>query len=293
MLKTRRLAERKDGASRCQAEPRASVAAAESARYKVPVPASAIPPLEIVTPAIVIRARAFGEADKIVTFLTRDLGKLTGIAKGAKRSKRRFVNVLEPFTHVSVRLRLRSTSDLAFISACELVDAPHGLARDLVKFAYASYMLELTDRMIRGREAGGETYELVRDALGLVDRGQPEPGVLRAFELCLLRLTGYEPTLDHCRHCGASLASVTSMYVHPARGGVLCAQCRPEGRTYVASRATLERLTELQRARFDDADASRFAMSSSVASEARALLRSFFAGNLTAPLASERLLDEL
>jgi len=257
------------------------------------VPASVIPPLETVTPAIVIRARAFGEADKIVTFLTRDLGKLSGIAKGAKRSKRRFVNVLEPFTHVSARLRLRSTSDLAFISACELVEAHHSFARDLVKFAYASYVLELTDRMIRGREAGRETYELVRDVLGLLERGQPEPGVLRAFELHLLRLTGYEPTLDQCRRCGAGLASVTSMYVHPARGGVLCARCRAEGRAYVASRATLERLTEIRRARFDDADTSRFTMPPAVAAEARTVLRSFFAGSLTAPLVSERLLDEL
>jgi len=79
---------------------------------------SALPPNETTTPAIVVRARVFGESDKIVTFLTRDLGKVAGIAKGAKNSKRRFVNVLEPFTHVNVRLRQRPSSDLAFINAC-------------------------------------------------------------------------------------------------------------------------------------------------------------------------------
>src|SRR6266850_351054 len=110
------------------------------------VPPSVLPPRETVTPAIVVRARAFGESDKIVTFLTRDLGKVTGIAKGAKRSKRRFVNVLEPFTHVNVRLRQRPASDLAFISACELLDAPQNFTLDLRTFAYASYILELTDR---------------------------------------------------------------------------------------------------------------------------------------------------
>ena len=254
---------------------------------------SLIPPVETTTPAIVMHARAFGESDKIVTFLTRDAGKLTGIAKGAKRSKRRFVNVLEPFTHVNVQLRQRASSDLAFIAACELLEAHHTFARDLLKFAHASYMLELTDRMIRGREAGRETYELVRDALGHLDRGRPESGLLRAFELHLLRLTGYEPALDRCRRCGAGLESVTSMYVDPARGGVLCAGCRGEGRAYVASRRTLERLIELARARFDDADAAQFLLPPTVAAEARTLVRSFFATNLTAPLASERLLDEL
>jgi len=99
---------------------------------------SAIAPQETTTPAVVIRARIFGESDKIVTFLTRDAGKLAGIAKGAKHSKRRFVNVLEPFTHVSLRVRQRPSSDLAFIAACELLDAPRSFTRDLRKFAFAS-----------------------------------------------------------------------------------------------------------------------------------------------------------
>jgi DNA repair protein RecO (recombination protein O) len=253
----------------------------------------AIAPLESVTPAIVIRARAFGESDKIVTFLTSDLGKLSGIAKGAKNSKRRFVNVLEPFTHVRLRVRQRPSSDLAFIVGCELVEAYPSFARDLLKFAYASYMLELTDRMIRGRESGGETFELVRDALALLDRGTPEPGVLRAFELHLLRLTGYEPALDRCRRCGATLESVESMYVHPARGGVVCPACRGEGRVYVASRTTLERLRDLQRVRFADADPRQFVLAVDVAAESRAALRALLAATLTTPLASERLLAEL
>jgi DNA repair protein RecO (recombination protein O) len=262
-------------------------------RYKIEVPRSAIPPLETITPAIVIRARAFGDSDKIVTFLTRDLGKVAGIAKGAKNSKRRFVNVLEPFTHVRLRLRQRSSSDLGFIDACELLDAPLSFARDLTKFGYASYILELTDRMVREREAGGELYELVRDALAYLERATPTTGILRTFELGLLRLTGYEPALDRCRRCSAALAGLTSMYVHPGRGGVLCARCRGEGRAYVASRPTLERLMELQRARFDGADVSSFDLTPGMAAEARALVRSFFAANLTAPLASERFLEDV
>jgi DNA repair protein RecO (recombination protein O) len=66
--------------------------------------------LEERTPAIVLRGRPHGESDKIVTFLTKDWGKVTGIAKGAKRSQRRFVNVLEPFTHVQLRFRSSHSS---------------------------------------------------------------------------------------------------------------------------------------------------------------------------------------
>ncbi len=257
------------------------------------MPGSAIPFHETVTPAVVVRTRAFGESDKIVTFLTRDLGKIAGIAKGAQRSKRRFVNVLEPFTHVDVTLRLRPSSDLAFVNACVLRDAPISLARDLMKFAYASYVLELTDRMVREREAGPETYELVRDAIALLEGGEAEPGVLRAFELHLLRLTGYEPELDRCRRCAIAVGSGTTMYVHPARGGVLCARCRGEGRAYQASQPVLERLITLQRTNFTAIDGHRFRIAPGMAVEARALVRCFFAANLTAPLASEKLLESL
>ena len=242
---------------------------------------------------MVVRTRAFGESDKIVTFLTRDLGKIAGIAKGAQRSKRRFVNVLEPFTHVEVTLRLRPGSDLAFVQACELRDAPISVARDLLKFAYASYVLELTDRMVREREAGPETYELVRDAIALLEGGDAEPGMLRAFELHLLRLTGYEPELGHCRRCGTGFTAGPAMYVHPARGGVLCARCRGEGRVYQASQPVLARLIAFQTMSFAGGAPDRFRLDPGMAAEARALVRCFFAGNLTAPLASEKFLESL
>jgi len=201
--------------------------------------------------------------------------------------------VLEPFTHVNVRVRQRPASDLAFINACELLDAPRTFTRDLTKFALASYVLELTDLTIRGRESGPETYELVRDALALLERSDPEVGLVRAFELHLLRLTGYEAALDRCRRCGAALAPAEPVYAQPARGGLLCGRCRGDGRSYVISSATLERLAALQHASFAAPDARGFALAPAVAAEARALLRSFLAATVTFPLASERLLDEL
>jgi len=252
-----------------------------------------IPAEEIQTPAIVIRGRAFGESDKIVTFLTRDLGKVTGIAKGAKRSKRRFVNVLEPFTAVDVTLRIRQHSDLAFINACVLAEVYYSFTRDLEKFGYASYVLELTDRLIRGQEAGAETYDLVQAVLRLLDRSQPEPGILRAFELQLLRQTGYEPVLHECQGCGATYRAAGRLFVQPLHGGVRCAACVGESRSHEASEDTLTRLIGFQETTFEEADSTPFALSPRSANEARTLVRSFFASSLTKPLASERLLEDL
>src|ERR1700756_3888015 len=109
---------------------------------------------EFSTSALVLRTRPFGESDRIVTLITEQHGKLTGIAKGAKNSRRRFAGTLEPFVRIRVVFRQRPTSDLAFLLRCELIEVLRQFTRDLDRFAAGSYVLELTDRMVLGRESG-------------------------------------------------------------------------------------------------------------------------------------------
>jgi len=184
-------------------------------------------PDEIATPAFVLRARPYGESDRIVTFITEQYGKVTGIAKGAKNSRRRFAGTLEPFVHVRVVFRVRPASDLAFLLRCELLEALRGLTADLDRFAAGSYVLDLTDRMVLGRESGVEVYHLVRDALRLLAGGaEPDP-LLRAVEMHLLRASGWAPALDRCRGCGTPANA--PLYLVAERGGLLCRRCVPIG----------------------------------------------------------------
>jgi DNA repair protein RecO (recombination protein O) len=165
-------------------------------------------PVEITTPAFVLRTRPYGESDLIVTFITEQQGKLTGIGKGAKNSKRRFPGTLQPFLHVRVVFTQRPTSDLAFLLRCELIEALRGITTDVDRFAAASYVLDLTDRMVIGRESGAEVYSL-----------------LRALELHLLCATGWGPVFDRCRGCGAP--ADTALFLSVERGGLLCRRCVP------------------------------------------------------------------
>jgi DNA repair protein RecO (recombination protein O) len=181
---------------------------------------------EISSPAFVLRTRAYGESDRIVTLLTEHHGKVTGIAKGAKNSRRRFAGTLEPFVRVQAVFRPHGASELAFLVRCELLAALRAFTRDLDRFAAGSYVLELVDRLVLGREPGGEVFRLLDDALGLLDREAPAERVLRAFELHLLAVTGYAPAVDRCRACGADLGSVTA-YLAPGRGGLVCRRCVP------------------------------------------------------------------
>src|SRR5262245_59880701 len=86
---------------------------------------------ELVTPALVLRTRSYGESDRIVTFITEQHGKVTGIAKGAKNSRRRFAGTLEPFVRVRLVFRQRPASDLAFLLRCELIGVLREFTRDL------------------------------------------------------------------------------------------------------------------------------------------------------------------
>lgn len=203
--------------------------------------------IELATPAFVLHARPFGESDRIVTFITESQGKLTGIAKGAKNSRRRFAGTLEPFVHVRVVFRQKPTTDLAFLLRCELLEALRGFTRDLDRFGAGSYVLELTDRMVLGRETGGSVYRLVRATLGLLDDGAlaMDP-LLRAFELHLLAASGYGPALDRCRGCDTSTLTAETSYLAVGRGGFVCRVCvrpgepvRPVGVAVVRALAAL------------------------------------------------------
>lgn len=213
---------------------------------------------EIITPALVLRTRPYGESDRIVTLLTEKHGKVTGIAKGAKNSRRRFAGTLEPFVRIRAVFQQRSASELVFLLRCELLGAWRAFARDLDRFAAGSAVLELTDRMVLGREPGGERlYRLVEEALTLLDGEVACDPVVRAFELHLLAATGYAPALDRCRGCDRPIGDGPAAFLTPERGGFLCRACvGPGERGRPVSDTTIRELARLARGSLAEAAGS-------------------------------------
>ena len=196
-----------------------------------------------VTPAIVLRTWPFGESDKIVSFLTETHGKLTGIAKGAKRSRKRFANSLEPFSLVNLRFQDRAHSHLAFILASELLLGYKHLITSLEKISVASYLVEITDGLIGEREENRLIYRHLKDGLVHLEKQAMSLTFLTSFELKLLRLAGYQPLLDSCRRCGKERWHSWTMRWHfsPRDGGILCDSCsRLRKEIFPLSAATLE-----------------------------------------------------
>jgi len=185
------------------------------------------------TPAIVLRSWPFGESDRIVSFLTESHGKLTGIAKGAKRSKKRFVNSLEPFSFVNLRFQDGVHSSLAFILGCELQKSYKNLIASLDKIAVAFYCVEITEGLIAEREENRLVFKHLKQSLSYLENQETSLTFLIGFELKLLRLAGYQPFLDSCRRCGVNRprlpdpipTSRMRWHFSLRDGGILCESC--------------------------------------------------------------------
>lgn len=206
-------------------------------------------PLRYVTPAIVLRTWPFGESDKIVSFLTENHGKLTGIAKGAKRSRKRFVNSLEPFSLVNLRFHDRAHSNVAFIVASDLTFGFKRLLTSLEKITLASYLVEITDGLIGEREENRLVFLHLKDGLTYLEEQSTSLTFVTSFELRLLKLAGYQPLLEGCRRCGSERRNrcASRWYFSPRDGGILCESCsRLRKEIFPLSAATLETLTNLQ-----------------------------------------------
>ena len=154
--------------------------------------------------ALVLRTYALGESDRIVVLLTRDRGKKRGVARGARRSRKRFAGALEPLTRVRVAYSEREQRDLVQLSYAEPVRSP--LAAPGEACTYASYFAELLDEWASDNDAQERLYRLGAAVLDALVDGAPGEPLARYFEYWLLRLEGVYPSVTACPQCGRSLA---------------------------------------------------------------------------------------
>lgn len=173
---------------------------------------------------IVLRSYPFGEADKVVVLISPLHGKLRTVAKGVRKTKSKFGARLETFMEVD--LVLYEGRNLDLITQAELRSSFPSLRRDLRAVAAASTMAEVVDAVAQEDEPSVTLFELFRRGLAALDAGRTSPDVLTAFLLQLLGVQGLAPALTRCATC-ARTDRLDRFSV--AAGGILCAECRPEG----------------------------------------------------------------
>jgi DNA repair protein RecO (recombination protein O) len=203
---------------------------------------------------VVLRTQKLGEADRIVTVLTRRHGKVRAVAKGVRRTKSKFGARLEPFSHVDLQLYTGRTLDI--VSQAESIRS-YGppIVGDYAAYTAGTAVLETADRLTaEEREPSLRLFLLVVGALrSLAERAHPSPLVLDAFLLRAMSVAGWEPALGDCARCGEE--GPHRHFSVPA-GGTVCPDCRPTG-SAMPNPVTIELLESLLSGDWESAEASQ------------------------------------
>lgn len=170
---------------------------------------------------IVLRTWRLGEADRIVSLLTEQHGKVRAVAKGARKARSRFAARLQPGRHLALQL-FAGRGELDTVTQAETVDGFTAIASDLPRLGRAAVMLEAAELATLDREPDAELYRLLLGALRALEAAD-RPVVLTGFLLKLLAHEGVQPALDRCVSCGSEDDLVA---YDVGSGGVRCRGCR-------------------------------------------------------------------
>lgn len=199
----------------------------------------------LTTPALLARVVDYGEADRICDLITRDAGRISAMARGARRSRRRFGGALSLFVLGEATVTApRPGRSLGVLERFDsLRDFSAGMSRDVVKAAHGSYVLELARELLPEAQPEPDAFDLLTETLELLSSGPPSPPLLRAVELKLLRHHGTGLSLSRCVACGREMEAGEPARLDAARGGVTCWLCAGTGEPLEpAARTWMDRL---------------------------------------------------
>lgn len=175
------------------------------------------------TEAIVLRKRDFRETSLIVTFYTRDFGKLTGIMKGIRTEPSKFASTVEPFSHNEIIFYRKLNSSLHLVSQCDVRDNFDSLRQSIAGVGVGSLMMELVDAVMPLEDKNEEIFDLALAGLKELGVNGNCEKIATIFKIKILSLSGFKPHLDSCISCGDRI--LTHSRFSLSLGGLLCLRC--------------------------------------------------------------------
>jgi DNA repair protein RecO (recombination protein O) len=176
------------------------------------------------TEAIILNGRDYGESDRLIAFYGETAGLLKGIAKGARRSKKRFVHTFEPCS--VVRLTYRARKGLVWIDACSLLEPNLSLRSDLKRWGQAALISEIVLEMVPEGEPQPELFPLLQQTLDHLVKTRDPVNVVLLFLLRFLHVMGYLPSLERCAVCHRPLKMANYWWWQVSQGSLVCAEHR-------------------------------------------------------------------
>ncbi len=215
----------------------------------------------VTTPAILLRRVDFGDYDLIITFLSLTKGKISIIAKSAKKSTKRFAGLLEIFSQLELVYSTGRGKGLPVLQEATLIQPFAGIRGHIKKTAYASYWSEIINGWMEENETYEPLYRLFAHVLVQLDEGRvPEAFLSILFQMQFAKLAGLSPDLDGCQICRTDFEKTSGdrLQFDLTRGGIVCTACASNDRSISLSKGTIKQLRWLERSDLAKADRVKF-----------------------------------
>ena len=200
-----------------------------------------------------MRVKEFGESDLLISFFTRDRGQVRGVAKGGRRSCKRFVNCLDLFTLVKLEYGLSREGTLPLLQSGRLIDGYPNLRGNFSAISIASFMVEITEILYPQGVVEERAFHLLKEAFAGLSGGVKAPVVALLFEGKSLALSGFGIDTEKCCHCGRSYKGEGRAVFVPKKGGISCLQCgKPSPRNPVLTPDGIRVLAMIQNKNMND-----------------------------------------
>ena len=227
----------------------------------------------IKTDAILLKKIELRETSLLLSFFTRESGKIKGVIKGVRNPQPQFGALYEVFSLDRIVFYEKKDREIFIISQCELLDFFPSLRKDLERLGYASYYTELIDATCGIGEKNETIFNLLLDSLGFLSQSGSAKRITRVFEIKLLKALGMMPRLRQCINCGSKNLS-SNVRFSVKDGGVLCNQCfRSDIKAVPITAGTLNFMESVAIASMEKV--SRIKVSKSVGKELEHLMRNF------------------
>jgi DNA repair protein RecO (recombination protein O) len=244
-----------------------------------------------VVEAIILQVEPYGESDLLVEFFSRFQGRLKGMAKGAKKSKKRFVHCFEPLNRVRLWLFEKPNYSLVRIDQGEVIESFSEIRRHLRKWGLALYCVEMIPSLFAVADPHPEVFELLKQALGRLAEKKPEQEIFEILRLRLLRAAGYGLHLDGCTGCGKKVEELREPVFSFTGGGLYCPACLQGESGQCLSRGTVETLRRMMTMAVPQVFRIRFTRE--VAEEIEPLMHTFTEQMLGKTLKAARYLKQM
>src|SRR5579863_4750059 len=179
--------------------------------------------------AIVLQSYPLGEADRLVSFFSRAMGRMRGVAAGARKPKSRFGSTLERLSHIRIWYYERENRELVRISQCDMLESFLGSFGDYDSSVALSLFSEITEAVLPDREVSDANFRLLLLAAQTVKSTGNSELPLAYFALWTVKLGGWLPRLDACSACGTALGSAEPAYLGRGATAIFCGKCRKSG----------------------------------------------------------------